>query len=73
MQVNLENNKYTLIFDETTGALVANRNGEYWMDYTGNKLVYSLMARIVELESELDNYKETNSTYDVRVHLIYEA
>ena len=51
MQVNLENNKYSLIFDETTGTLLANRYGEYWMDYTGNKFVYLLLARIVELES----------------------
>ena len=51
MQVNLENNKYSLIFDETTGTLVANRNGEYWMDYSGNKFIYLLLARIVELES----------------------
>jgi len=52
MQVNLENNKYSLTFDETKGTLLANRYGEYWMDYTGNKLVYCLMARIIELESK---------------------
>ena len=51
MQVNLENNKYSLIFDETKGTLVANRYGEYWMDYSGNKFVYLLLARIIELES----------------------
>ena len=52
MQVNLENSKYSLIFDETTGTLLANRYGEYWMDYSGNKFVYLLLARIVELESK---------------------
>ena len=51
MQVNLENNKYTLTFDQAKGSLVSNRNGEYWMDYTGNKFVYLLLARIIELES----------------------
>ena len=51
MQVNLENNKYSLIFNETTGTLLANRYGEHWMDYSGNKFVYLLLARIVELES----------------------
>lgn len=56
MQVNLENNKYSLIFDETTGTLLANRYGEYWMDYSGNKFVYLLLARIVELESTINEY-----------------
>lgn len=70
MQVNLENNKYTLTFDELTGTLVANRYGEYWMDYSGNKFVYLLLARIVELESELALGKE--DIYDVRGHLLHE-
>lgn len=56
MKVNLENNKYTLTFDEVNGSLVANRNGEYWMDYSGNKFVYLMLARIVELESVLKEY-----------------
>lgn len=51
MQVNLENNKYTLTFDEAKGTLVVDRYGEFWKDYSGNKFFYLLLARIVELES----------------------
>lgn len=70
MQVNLENNKYTLTFDEAKGTLVAARYGEFWMDYSGNKFVYLLLARIVELEAELALAKE--DIYDVRGHLLHE-
>ena len=51
MQVNIQNNEYTLIFDEAKGTLMVNHNGGHWANYTDNKLVYSLMAKIVELES----------------------
>lgn len=61
MQVNLENSKYTLILDEVECALMVNHNGGHWANYTGNKLVYSLMARIIELESAINAYANPNN------------
>jgi len=70
MQVNIQNNEYTLIFDEAKGTLMVNHNGGHWANYTDNKLVYSLMAKIVELESELAS--SADSIYDVCGHLLHE-
>jgi len=72
MQVNLENNKYSLIFDEATGTLLANRNGEHWMDYSGNKFVYLLLARIVELESELTSVPTHEPLSDEQIESLRE-
>ncbi len=59
MQQDYDNGKYTVIFDERTGAMHALRNGEPWQDLSGNKLVYWMLVehkraleRIAELEKD---------------------
>jgi hypothetical protein len=44
----LENGKYELRFDETSGALCAYRHGEPWQDFTGSKFIYLLMQAALE-------------------------
>lgn len=59
MKQDYDNGKYTVIFNERTGALHALRNGEVWKDLSGNNLVYWMLVehkraleRIAELEQD---------------------
>lgn len=49
--VILENGKYLMVFRE--GNLEAYRYGDYWRSLNGDKLVYLMYERIIELEDKL--------------------
>ncbi len=57
LRTDLEDGKYTVIFDEATGGLSALRYGQVWRDLAGDKLVLALVHRIDELQRELDPKK----------------
>lgn len=52
MKQEFESGKYTVIFDEKTGALRALRYGEPWQDLSGNKMVYCMLSRVEELAEQ---------------------
>lgn len=39
-----DNGKYTVFFNERTGAMHALRNGEKWRDLCGDKLIYQMLV-----------------------------
>jgi len=43
--LSLEDGKYELRFDDTSGSLTAYRYGEPWQDFSGNKFIYLLMQK----------------------------
>lgn len=49
MRVDVQDGKYTVVFDRESGALRAERYGAEWRDLTGDKLVYSLAAEVQRL------------------------
>jgi len=55
MIIELEDGKYEVIFEELVDKFYATRYGQPWQDLTGNKLVYAMLERIVELERLVDN------------------
>lgn len=54
MKHDFENGKYTLEFNELTGELKALRYGEPWQDFSGNKLIYLMLAEIDALKAVKD-------------------
>lgn len=59
IKVELENGKYTILHDEEHGGITVLRYRERWRNETGNKLMLAMTQRILELESELEEMKET--------------
>lgn len=64
MQQDYDNGKYTVIFNERTGAMHALRHGEAWQDMSGNNLVYWMLVehkraleRIADLEKDAERYR----------------
>ena len=57
-KIELEEGKYTLYFNEKTGELTAQRYGQEWQDLSGNKMVYLMMQRILDLEYRLEELEE---------------
>lgn len=53
MQIQLEGGKYTINLEECPHKFEALRYGSPWRDLTGDKLVLSLVHRILDLEEEL--------------------
>ena len=80
MQKDYDNGKYTVVFDETTGALYALRYGEYWKDISGNKLIYWMLVdhlcalnrnkRLLSVCEELLESAEYWSEYDVPIGIV---
>jgi hypothetical protein len=50
-KIDVCDGKYTLVYDERTGAFKALRNGEAWQNLLGNKMVYALFCEIQELRA----------------------
>ncbi|AKO61080.1 hypothetical protein AXI76_gp179 [Pseudoalteromonas phage H101] len=53
MKIELENGKYTYVFEESTGRQEVYRHGELWQDETGNGFLLAMAQRIESLEDEL--------------------
>ena len=80
MRKDYENGKYTIVFDESTGALYALRYGEYWKDLSGDKLIYQMLAehlqvlehneRLLSVCEELLESAEYWSEYDVPIGIV---
>jgi hypothetical protein len=58
--VNLEDNKYTIIFTDENNIFDFNclRNGEYWRNLIGDKLVFAMFCEIVNLRQRIETMKE---------------
>lgn len=54
MQVILEDGKYTVTFDESTGKLSAKRYNQPWRDLAGDNLVLAMLQEIVRLRELVD-------------------
>ena len=80
MQKDYDNGKYTVIFDESTGAMYALRYGEYWKDLSGDKLIYWMLVdhlraldrnkRLLSVCEELLESAEYWSEYDVPIGIV---
>lgn len=80
MQKDYDNGEYTMIFDESTGALYALRYGEYWKDISGDKLIYWMLVdhlraldrnkRLLSVCEELLESAEYWSEYDVPIGIV---
>lgn len=80
MQKDYDNGKYTVVFDETTGALYALRYGEYWKDLSGDKLIYWMLVdhirvldhnkKLLSACEELLESAEYWSEYDVPIGIM---
>jgi hypothetical protein len=73
MIIELENGKYTVIFEEypademyghATVKFHALRYGERWRNLIGDGLVLAMAQRIEELEEKLESYKSKDQTYE---------
>lgn len=53
MQQDYEDGKYTVTFDEQSGALKALRYGDEWRDLSGDKLVYCMLAAHADAQAEI--------------------
>lgn len=53
MQQTYEDGKYTVIFDEQSGALKALRYGDEWRDLSGDKLIYCMLAEHADAQAEI--------------------
>lgn len=58
-RIELEDGKYTILHHEEHGGLTVLRHGEPWRNETGDKLMLAMTHHILELESELEEMKET--------------
>lgn len=54
-RIDVNDNKYTVGFDEATGKLSAERYGEPWRDLTGDNLVYWLAMELQEARDKIKN------------------
>lgn len=55
LSVDLENGKYTVQFNESTGELKALRYGEEWRNLSGDGMVLALLHKIEEQDTEIKN------------------
>ena len=55
MRHTVDNGKYTIEFDETTGNMQALRYGEPWRDLLGDGLVLAMLQEIGNLKEQLNN------------------
>lgn len=58
-KIELENGKYTILHDESHGGITVLRYREPWRNETGDKLMLAMTQRILELENEVAEMKET--------------
>jgi hypothetical protein len=56
--VEVNDGKYEVVIDETTGKMHANRYGEYWQSLTGNNLIFWLAVELESARKELVEIKE---------------
>jgi hypothetical protein len=64
MKVKIDN-KYTVVFDEKTGRLEAERYGEKWRDCVGDNLILAMAQRIEFLERGIARIiKDGENKYD---------
>lgn len=61
-KVDLDNGKYTIRFNESTGALSVLRHGEQWSEETGSKFILSVLHRIEELQDKEEKLQEKINT-----------
>ena len=54
MKTVLADGKYTVIFEEETGAMRAERYGQPWRDLTGDGMVLAMLQKIDELHNIID-------------------
>ena len=56
MKIELEDGKYTYLFNEATGVQECLRYGEPWRkeDLIGDNLLLAMAQRIIDLESEIE-------------------
>lgn len=52
MRIDLDNGKYTYVFEPKTGRQYALRHGEPWKDLVGDKFVYCLAAELEEAREQ---------------------
>ena len=52
-EIELENGKYTIIYNEKPFEFKALRYGEEWRDLTGDNLILALINHISDLEARL--------------------
>ena len=65
MKISLENGKYEVVFNEKEGSLLVYRHGKFWTDETGNSLLFKMMERIDDLETDILDYQsEVREVYD---------
>lgn len=58
MKYEFDDGKYSLEFNEKTGELKALRFGKQWQDFSGNKLIYCMLSKVLELQQEVDSMKD---------------
>jgi hypothetical protein len=63
-RVEVNDGKYEVVIDETTGKMHANRYGEYWQSLTGNNLIFWLAVELENARDEIANLKGVNSTME---------
>lgn len=56
-------NKYTVIFDESTGKLEALRYDEPWQDISGNGLVLAMLQEVNYLRKSLEVCRSNSEQY----------
>lgn len=61
MRIQLENGKYTYVFDRDTGQSYALRYGEQWRSLTGDNLIFGMACRIEELQQQRDELASENA------------
>jgi hypothetical protein len=61
MRVVVGDGKYTILFDETTGALEAQRYGQKWRDLTGDGMVLAMLQEIQVLREAIGDIMVTNT------------
>lgn len=54
MRIDLENGKYTYVFEPKTGIQYALRHGQHWRDLVGDKFVYCLATELEEAREQQD-------------------
>lgn len=62
--IDVNNGKYTVVFDDETGKLTALRYGEPWRGIQGDNLVYWLAMELQEAREEIENLVEYKQMYE---------
>lgn len=72
-QIELNEGKYTYVFEESTGKQYALRYGETWRDLTGDNLVYWLGAKIEDQAKEIEGLRAAYDVVQGSIKIIREA